>query len=281
MGGMARLGLDLGTGFVKGVCDHGRFMFPSVYAKRDGEDWATRSVEKVGDGAAMIAGSSGVTAIRPIFRGRPDSKYQKQVEMLVREAARQALALGRGEGNQGERFRVVAGLPYHGFGDRDAVVRTVGRALPVESCTVIAQAAGTMVDLGKGTGIIASVGQGTTEIVAVEDFEVVGGESSPWASDFVTKKIGKFAHLDQALLRERAEACRRHSKILADNLAREIAEISANHGGRHEIVLSGGGIRLPGLRDALVPKLKGSKVTVHPDPSMSNALGMYKMAKAG
>ena len=274
-----RLGLDLGTGFVKGVCDHGSFIFPSICTRRNGGDWSTKVMEKVGSEAARTVGTTGVTAIRPIHRGRPDAQYQKQVELLVQEAVRQARGLSGRAPDPEEKFRIIVGLPYHAFRDRDYVLRLVRKLLPTEYCSVVAQATGTMVDLGKGSGISVSVGQGTTEIVAVEDFEVVDGESSPWASDFVTKKVGKFAHLDTLSILDNSDTCRKYSRILAENLAKEVAEMSANHNNQYEIVLSGGGIKLPGLKDELVSRLKNSKVAAHPSPTMSNAMGMYKMTR--
>lgn len=274
---MMRLGLDIGTGFVKGVCDHGSFLFPSICVRRNGGDWTNKTIEKVGDEAARIVDTSGVTAIRPIHRGKPDAKYQKQVELLIQEAVRQAYKLNDKKPNPEDKLRIIVGLPYHAFKDRDYILRIIKKTLPVEYCSVIAQATGTMVDLGKKNGIVVSIGQGTTEIVAMEDFEIVDGESSPWASDFVTKKIGKFAHLNTLKVLDHSDTCRKYSKILADNLAKEITEMSANHNNQHEIILSGGGMKLPGLKDELVSNLKNFKIFLHTNPSMSNALGMYKM----
>lgn len=276
---MMRLGLDIGTGFVKCVCDYGSFLFPSICVKRNNGDWSTKIIEKVGDEAARIVDTSGVTAIRPIHRGKPDARYQKQVELLIHEAIRQARELGHKRPDPEEKFRIIVGLPHHAFKDRDYIHKIVKKILPVEYCSVIAQATGTMVDLGKKTGIIVSIGQGTTEIVTVEDFEVIDGESSPWASDFVTKKIGKFAHLNIMKMLDQSDTCRKYSKILAENLAKEITEMSANHNNQHEIILSGGGMRLPGLKDELMTRLKNFKVVPHPNPTMSNALGMYKMTE--
>jgi len=62
---------------------------------------------------------------------------------------------------------------------------------------------------------VVSIGQGTTEIVVIDDMEIIDGESSRWASDFVTRKIGRYAHLDTDLLHRNQDVCQRYSRIMA------------------------------------------------------------------
>ena len=88
-----RVGLDLGTGFVKCVSDVGSVRFPTLYAKRVGGCWSTKSSEAVGAGALALLGMTGTAAVGPISKGRPDPRYHKQVEMLVREALSQIKGL--------------------------------------------------------------------------------------------------------------------------------------------------------------------------------------------
>ncbi len=158
------------------------------------------------------------------------------------------------------------------------MVRLVKKTLGAEKCIVVAQASGTLVDLGRESGIVVSIGQGTTEIIVIDDLEVIDGESSGWASGFVTKKIGKFAHLDIPRLVRNHDVCKPYSKIMAENLVREICEVSENYDNRYPIALSGGGLLIPGMNDVLLSGLKKFKVMIPDDPVMSNARGLYKMA---
>ncbi len=276
---MLKMGLDLGTGFVKCVSDRGSVRFPSVCVKRVHGAWSERDAEAVGTGAAEMAGASGSSVVRPISRGRPEPRYAKQAEALVREAVRLSCA-GGAKSREPEKISMVVGLPYHAFADREALVRLVKRTADVEKCRVVAQACGTLVCLGKPSGISVSVGQGTTEIVVVEEYEVIDGDSSRWASDFVTRKIGKLAHLDLGLLERNRELCKKYSKILAENLESEVLDMADGCGKKHDIALSGGGLLLPGMLDDLSGRLKKRfGVLVPDDPVMSNAQGLYRLAR--
>lgn len=270
-----KVGLDLGTGFVKCVSDVGSVRFPALYARRVGGCWSTKASEAVGAGALAMLGTTGTAALGPVSRGRPDPRYHKQVEMLAREALSQMEGLAKAPASSGG-LSVVVGLPYHAFDQRDYVSRMVKRAIGAQSCSVVAQACGTLVDLGMDTGTVVSIGQGTTEIVVVDDAQVVDGASSAWASDFVTKKIGRFAHLDPPSLAGQQDACKRYARVMAEGLSAEISDVAGQYG--YPLALSGGGLLLPGMRDELESRLEGAKIAVPDDPVMSNARGLYKLA---
>ncbi len=276
---MLKIGLDIGTGFVKCVSDYGRVWFPSLYTKRVHGIWTGKISEAVGMKAVKMLKTAGVSAVRPITRGTPDPRYQKQVELLIKESMRQIRNSAKTPVDADEKIRIVAGLPYHAFGHRDAITRIVKKTLNAEKCSVVAQASGTLVDLGRSSGIVVSIGQGTTEIIVVDDYEVIDGDSSQWASDFVTKKIGRFAHLDADLLGQNRELCRKYSRILAENLIGEIQDMAQSYGGQYPIALSGGGLLIHGVRDVLEAGLKDFEIMVPEDPVMSNAIGLYKLVE--
>ena len=72
LGVVLKVGLDIGTGFVKCVSDHGSVRFPSLYVKRTHGDWAAADSESVGEKAARMLHTAGTATVRPIARGRPD-----------------------------------------------------------------------------------------------------------------------------------------------------------------------------------------------------------------
>ncbi|RNJ78274.1 MAG: hypothetical protein EB830_00410 [Nitrosopumilus sp. H13] len=275
-GGMLKIGLDIGTGFVKCVSDHGRFRFPSLYVRRFHGEWATKPTESVGNRALAFLYSSGASACTPITRGRPDTRYARQVDLLISEAISMVrTAAGRQADSE---TRIVAGLPYEGIDCRDAILRQVRRSAKTKKCDVVPQAAGTLIGMNRKDGIVVSIGQGTTEIVAIDNNQVIDGESSRWSSEFITRKIGRYAHLDVGLLNKRAAMCKKYAKVLAENLSREIRDMSARHGDSYSLALSGGGLLIPGVREALEASLEGLHISVPPDPVMSNAVGLYKLA---
>ncbi len=271
-----KVGLDLGTGFVKCVSDVGSVRFPTLYARRVGGCWSTKASEAVGSGALALLGTAGTAAVGPISKGRPDPRHQKQVEMLVREALAQIRCLAKAPAPGNEKLSMVVGLPYHAFDQREFVAKLVKRTLDADSCSVVAQACGTLVDLDMDTGVVVSIGQGTTEIVVVDGSEVIDGASSAWASDFVTKKVGRFAHLDPSALEAHKDVCKKYARVLAENLAAEIRDVAGQYG--YPLALSGGGLLMPGVRDELEARLEGRKIVVPSDPVMSNARGLYKLA---
>ena len=275
---MLKIGLDIGTGFVKCVSNYGSFRFPSVYVKRIHGNWTSKTSELVGTQAQSILSTMGASAISPIRKGRPDPKYQKQAEMIIKESMSQVYGLAKIPMGTDTPTRIAVGLPYHAFDYRDSMSRTVKRILGAEKCIVVAQASGTLVDLKLESGIVVSIGQGTTEIIVIDALEVIDGESSQWASSFVTKKIGKFAHLDVQKIYENSDICKSYTKIMAENLINEICEMSENYGNRYPIALSGGGLLLPGMNSALLEGLKKFKIVIPDDPVMSNAKGLYSMA---
>ncbi len=172
---MLRMGLDIGTGFVKCVSDHGAVRFPSLYVKRTHGDWAAADSEAVGERAAVMMHTVGAATVRLVVRGRPDPRYQRQVEMLVREAvSRVRVAAGRradagGGDGDGEKARMAVGLPYEAADCRESVARLVRKCVPAGRCDVVAQAVGTLVDMDLHTGMVVSIGQGTSEIIVIED----------------------------------------------------------------------------------------------------------------
>lgn len=276
---MLKIGLDLGTGFVKCVSDYGSVRFPSVYVKRIHGSWTTKTSETVGGPALGMIGTMGASAIRPISKGRPDARYQKQVEMLILESVSQIRKRAKSPVEANEKIRIVVGLPYHASSYKDSMMKTVKKVLNVEECTIVAQASGTLLDLGRASGIVVSIGQGTTEIIVIDRMEVIDGTSSSWSSDFITRKIGAFAHLDLEKLHQNKDVCRRYSKVLAENLAREVTEMSESYKNQYPIALSGGGLLIPGMHDELFSNLKKLKILIPDDPVMSNAKGLYNLIK--
>lgn len=273
---MVKIGLDIGTGFVKCVSDHGSFRFPSLYARRINGQWTSAVSEAVGDKAAQMLRTRGTTAISPICQGRPQKRYQKQVRLLVAEAIDRVYKMVQAPA---EKARIVVGLPYEAASVKGALTRLISQESRVERCDVVAQAVGTLVGMHRRTGMVVSIGQGTSEILVVEDNKILDGRSLEWASEFITLKIGRFAHLDTKLLAQHRDVCSRYAKALAENLAAEVADMASAHGYGQEIIVSGGGILIPRVRQELAGRLKGFKLAIPEDPVMSNAVGIYKLAR--
>ncbi len=86
--GVLRIGLDIGTYFVKCISDRGSVLLPSLYVRRTRENWTVSDSEAVEEGRAKVLHTVGVDTVRPIVHGKPDPRYQKQVKMLIQEVFR-------------------------------------------------------------------------------------------------------------------------------------------------------------------------------------------------
>ena len=274
---MIKMGLDIGTGFVKCVSNYGSVRFPSLYVKRIHGAWTEKATEAVGTRAHSMLSTMGAAGIAPIKRGKPDPKYPKQVEMLIREAVEQVCSMSKAPADPKGKASMVVGLPYHAYDYKDSMCRTIKRVFDTEVCVAVPQASGTLLDMGKRSGIVVSIGQGTTEILVIDGMDVIDGLSSQWASNFVTTKVGRFAHLDPAELEQEKATCKKYSKVMAEYLTNEITDVAAGYKNKYPIAVSGGGLLLPGMKDELLGGLKAFKILVPEDPVMSNARGLYKL----
>ena len=248
---MIKIGLDIGTGFVKCVSNFGQFKFPSLYTRRINGSWTDGISEAVGDKATLMLRTKETTAISPICRGRPDKRYQKQVELLIRESIRRVHHMVPAVPCSPKNTRVVVGLPYEAAHYKNTMIKMIRSTSNVDRCDVVAQAAGTLIFMNKSSGMVVSIGQGTSEIVMIEDNHIIDGQSLEWASEFITCKIGRFAHFDTKLLLQHKDVCAKYAKALAENLSVEISDMASAYGYTKDIIVSGGGILIPRVRQEL------------------------------
>ena len=123
------------------------------------------------------------------------------------------------------------------------------------------------------------IGQERSVVILIEDGRIIDGRSLEWASEFVTRKVGRYAHLDADVLAQNKAICVKYAKPLAENLSYEIGDVVSTHGHAGAIIVSGGGILIPGVRRELEARLKGMEIVVPKDPVMSNAQGLYMLAR--
>ena len=273
---MASVGLDIGTGFVKCVSENARVRFPSLYAYRRPSPWEERRglVEAVGDDALGMAENPNAVLVRPVVQGSPVN--ERGFAELVRHAIGKVLQEKGAVGRQHEGLHVVAGLPYGARSQRDSVRRMVAKLCSPETCHVVPQAIGTLVDADLEDAVIVSIGQGTTEIVAFQGRIPVSVVSSHHAAGEISSKVGssKTAYVDcQTFQGAKAKPL---VGMLADSICDELSSARQGLGGL-PVVISGGGILIPGMREAIESRIS-CKAIIPKDPVMSNALGLYRLA---
>ncbi|MHB8546685.1 MAG: ParM/StbA family protein [Nitrosotalea sp.] len=273
---MNAIGLDIGTGFVKCVSDKKQIKFPSIYACRQLAAWEGRGIaEAVGDEAIKMAEIPNTRVKRPVMLGKPID--EKGFEKLVVRAMELSLesndALGKSLENN---CIIVVGLPYEAKNHAANIKKMITRLFSPKQCTVVAQVLGTLVDVQLADAVVMSLGHGTSEVVVFKNSSPIKGISIHHAVSEIMTEIGsgKTAYVNHEIFTE--ERTKPHIISLADALIDDLNHIRQDVENL-PIVVSGGGILLPGMKEALESKL-GTGIIVPKDPVFSNAIGLYKLA---
>ena len=275
---MTAIGLDIGTGFVKCVSDTKKIKFPSLCAYRQHEIWERNKgrIEAVGDEAVKLSEYPDAVVIRPVMLGRPVN--EKAFEELVKKAVDLVLQNNDAIGQELELARscMVIGLPYEARSHAASIQKMVTRLFHPKRCDVVPQVLGTLVDVDLSSGIIVSIGQGTTEIVAFKDYSAIRGISIHHSVNDISSKLGtsKTSYLDTSIFTN--PKVNSLVTMLADSILDDLNGVRQDLQ-QLPIVVSGGGIMIPGLKEAIETRLS-QDIIIPQDPVMSNALGLFKLA---
>ncbi|MDE1862985.1 MAG: hypothetical protein KGI33_08745 [Thaumarchaeota archaeon] len=257
------IALDAGTGFVKCVSSHVRASFPSIYGTRRltrWEDPKEGTVEAVGYEAVRMSIYPDAVLVRAVLEGR--IAEEKAFGAIIKEATRQ-LGCKRDLGS----ILVMMGLPYGAATQKQTLEKLVQRTLKPARILVIPQSIGTLLAEDAKTGLVMSIGQGTTELVLFEDLKYIEGISIPQACDYLYDGLDYLEHEKKATEKRRLN--------LATILANELAVFKTRLLREYDLYLSGGGVLVPGFCEALRKKIPCFKVAK--DPAYSNAQGLYKL----
>ncbi len=283
---MVSIGLDVGTGFVKCVSEYGHVIFPSLFAYRDAGKWEEPQgrIEAVGKQAKEFSKYPDAVIIRPVSEGRPID--ERGFEALVSEAINRIYGTGSQknkildmEGNNSE-ICIVVGLPYDARSEKARLERIIEKIVGTKKYFIVPQVGGTLFEMDKKDAVVMSIGQGTTEIVAFDNQKPVFGTSIPQATDFITIGLAEFSYLHASLFAKRGSEVRKNVEKLTDILSNKLLSFMSalDSKSHYDVIVSGGGIMIPGMKRSLERKLK-MKVDVPRIPIMSNAMGLYKLAK--
>lgn len=280
---MVSIGLDVGTGFVKCVSDYGSVIFPSLFAYRDMGKWEESQgrIEAVGTKAREFSKYPDAVIIRPVSEGRPIN--QPGFEALVSEAINRVCRIRSQQNNfskSDSEINIIVGLPYDARKEKMRLRRIIENKIHLKKCGIVPQALGTLIEMNKKDAIIMSIGQGTTEIVVFDNQDPIIGVSLPQATDFITQGLGEFSYLQASAFTKQKSEIRKNVAKLTDILSNKLFNImsSLDEKNHYDVVASGGGIMIPGMKKSLERKIK-MEIQVPKIPIMSNAIGLYKLAK--
>lgn len=242
-----------------------RASFPSVFGTRRMSRWEDPkegTVEAVGYEAVRMRIYPDAIVVRAVLEGRVVE--ERAFVAIIREAARQLGCTDRLDATT-----VVMGLPYGAAKYKQALEKLVERNLKPSRVLVIPQSIGTLLSEGARTGLVVSIGQGTTELMAFEDLKPITGFSMPQACDYLYDCL-------QYLEYEKKKPEKRRLDNFVALLANQLAEFESKLAYPYEIYLSGGGTLIEGLCKLLEARIRRT-LHIAKDPVYSNAQGLYKL----
>lgn len=260
--------IDAGTGFVKCVSAYLRRFFPSVYASRRltrWEDPKEGTVDAVGYEAVKMSIYPDTVLVRAVLEGR--IAEERAFVSIIREAVREL-----GCERDASSLLIVIGLPYGAASQKQQLEKLVERTLKPKRILVIPQSIGTLLAEDARTGIVLSIGQGTTELVLFEDLTPIAGISIPQACDFLYED--DLAYLEY----EKNNMDKKKIDALTNILANKLAAFKTRLNKDYDIYVSGGGALVPGLYESLQEKIPDG-LRIVKDPIYSNAMGLYKLGQ--
>ncbi|MDE1845180.1 MAG: rod shape-determining protein [Thaumarchaeota archaeon] len=263
------IAIDAGTGFVKCISSHLRVSFPSIYASRRLTKWEDPKegvVEAVGYEAKKMSVYPDVVLVRAVLEGK--IAEEKAFVAIIREAVRD-LGCERDIGS----LLVVMGLPYGAALQKQQLEKLVERALKPKKVLVIPQSIGTLLSEDARTGMVLSIGQGTTELVLFENLKPVTGISIPQACDYLCDgdELAYIEYEKNIIDKKRIDA-------LTSLLANKLASFKTRLNKEYDIYVSGGGALVSGLCESLQAKVP-ENLRIVKDPVYSNATGLYKLGQ--
>ena len=275
---MKTIALDFGTSTLKVFSKdtvETKFSFPSVYSTRINKDGET--VKAYGMEAIKLNKFPNTRMVWPISKGSIGGQ-ERVAEHLIR------IALERATGSKNfSDLHVLLALPFKATGSEEATkLMALLNKMDVGECSIWYQAHGIMRDSGIRTGIIVSIGQGTTEVMSMLDDEIISEESLTKGADHILSILGKEKFLDHQYIAANKDKIAKEVAGFADEIASTIRKLRDDINTEDvPIVISGGGIMIPGMHDELKKILGDSqyKFTVPDDPLYSTARGLYSSVK--
>ncbi|MDH3779430.1 MAG: hypothetical protein OES15_01105 [Nitrosopumilus sp.] len=269
------ISLDIGTGFVKACSVQKKVRFPSLYAYRDADPWennkkGTTIVEGAGYDAVEIARHPSAVLLQPVREGTPSNKT------AFVAVVNQAIKRLEISDDSIPKTSIIIGLPYHAAKDAIKFPSFVKKITNCKDVMVVPQTIGTLMSSRKKDGIVLAIGQGTTELVAFDNLKPILGRSIPQACDYIHLGSDELQYLNNSN-KPNPKRIEMLADIISENLASFKTNLAANNS--YDIILSGGGILVPGLYNHLKRKIADSLCAVG-DPVFSNATGMLEYAKS-
>jgi rod shape-determining protein MreB len=298
------VGLDIGTNLTKATNDGEKVVvFPSLVVYGEEKDWSLKGEGKkvyIGEEAMIVSQTmENVEVLRPLHEGR--IMHQSYIEI-----ARYAVEM------LGDKAEIIAtGLPVKSSKkERELVSKSLREALNCE-VILLPQPVGSLVHMGKSTGVCVDIGFGTTDIVVLFDMEYLKGDTLLMGVDDIYSNLELYVRNEfgisitpeemaklllegkevgrirggKRIVVKREDVMQSYEEIVrgwVDRVASRVKMLleGLSTGIVENLVLTGGGSLLPMVYEEFQREFEEIGKVVRPDdPITSNAKGYYKLAK--
>ncbi len=304
---MRYVGLDIGTNYTKATANGTDvIIFPSLVVYGEEKEWSLKGEEErkvyVGEEAAYMAQSmENVEILRPLHEGR-------LMHRSYMELARHGISSLNVEG---ERL-IATGLPVKSSKKERAEIVNELKQVLNSDILLLPQPVGSMAYMKTSTGVCIDIGFGTTDVVVLADMEYLKGDTLLVGVDKIYenlemiirnefgititpeemvrllseegyevgrvrggKKISvKMEDISQSyneMMKSWVERVVNRVNLLLEGLSISLVE---------NIILTGGGAKLPGVQDEFKEHFRDiGDIKVPDDPVTANAKGFYSLAR--
>jgi rod shape-determining protein MreB len=298
------IGLDVGTNLTKATKDGNNvIVFPSLVVYGEEKDWSLKGETKkvyIGEEAMVVSQTmENVEVLRPLHEGRV--MHQSYIEI-----ARYAVDKLKGKAEV-----IATGLPVKSSKkEREDVSNSLRKALNCE-VILLPQPVGSLIHMGKKTGVCVDIGFGTTDVVVLFDMEYLKGDTMLVGVDDIYsslelfirnefgisitpeemakllldgKEVGRIRGGKRIVVR-REDVMQSYEEIVKGWVDRVASRVKMLLEGLstsivENLVLTGGGSLLPMVYEEFQREFEDIASVVRPDdPITANAKGFYKLAK--
>ncbi len=304
---MKHIGLDIGTNYTKATSDGNTVItFPSLVVYGEEKEWSLKGEAErevyVGEEASHMAQSmENVEVLRPLHEGR--LMHSSYIEL-----AKHAFHLL----SVNDRKFVATGLPVKSSKkERAELVEELKNALGCD-ILLLPQPVGSMAYMDVSTGVCIDIGFGTTDVIVLADMEYLKGDTLLVGVDKIYENMemtvrNRFGititpeEMTKLLSQEdfrvgkvrggkkiavsKEDVIEEYSQFMKSWVERIVNRVNMLLEGLsislvENIILTGGGARLPGVEEEFRDHFRDiGDISVPDDPVTANARGFYKLAK--
>ncbi len=304
---MMHIGLDIGTNYTKATADGSKVItFPSLVVYGEEKEWSLKGEAErevyVGEEASYMAQNmENVEVLRPLHEGR--LMHSSYIEL-----AKHALEML----NISDGKFVATGLPVKSSKkERAELVDELKNALRCD-VLLLPQPVGSMAHMDINTGVCIDIGFGTTDIIVLADMEYLKGDTLLVGVDKIYEsmemtirnrfgititpeemtrllseesfRVGKVRG-GKKIAVSREDVIDEYNQLMKSWVERIVNRVNMLLEGLsislvENIVLTGGGAKLPGVEDQFREHFREiGDIQIPDDPVTANARGFYKLAK--